>query len=98
MMLASGTWFVITRFVGSTTRELGAIPKLHIIEAPMQTCKGIRKHPLSCAIHCMRAEGKKRHRIWGPSAVAAIPGAEAPAGGVRGAGGPVAPTPSETRR
>src|SRR5579863_550776 len=38
MMLASGTWLVITQFVGRTTSELGATPKLHIMLAPMQTC------------------------------------------------------------
>ena len=42
MMLASGTWLVNTRLVGSTTSELGAAPKVHIIEAPMQTCIGIQ--------------------------------------------------------
>jgi hypothetical protein len=41
MILASGTLLVITLFVGNTTRELGAIPKLHIIIAPIQTCNGI---------------------------------------------------------
>src|ERR1700733_9392840 len=37
MMLASGTSPVSTLFVGSTTSELGAIPKVHCIIAPMQT-------------------------------------------------------------
>jgi hypothetical protein len=37
MMLASGTMLVITLFVGNTTSELGAIPMVHIIIAPMQT-------------------------------------------------------------
>ena len=37
MMLASGV-IVIVRFCGSTTRELGATPKLHCSIAPMQTC------------------------------------------------------------
>ena len=41
MILASGTIFVWTLFVGNTTRELGAIPKLHIIIEPIQTCNGI---------------------------------------------------------
>lgn len=41
MMLASGTSSVRTRFVGSTTRELGAIPIVHIIIAPIQTCIAI---------------------------------------------------------
>jgi hypothetical protein len=42
MILASGIWSVITRFVGKTTNELGAIPMVHIIMAPIQTCIGIR--------------------------------------------------------
>ncbi len=42
MMLASGTMLVITLLVGSTTSELGAMPKLHIIIAPIQTWFGIR--------------------------------------------------------
>jgi hypothetical protein len=37
MMLASGTSPVITLLTGKTTSELGAIPKVHVIEAPMQT-------------------------------------------------------------
>jgi hypothetical protein len=37
IMLASGTWLVMTRFVGKTINELGAIPKEQIIVAPMQT-------------------------------------------------------------
>jgi hypothetical protein len=41
MMLASGTWSVNVLFMGSTTSELGAAPKLHIITAPMQTCIAI---------------------------------------------------------
>jgi hypothetical protein len=41
MMFASGTLSVRTRFVGSTTSELGAIPMLHIMFAPIQTCIGI---------------------------------------------------------
>jgi hypothetical protein len=41
MMLASGISPVKTMFVGRTTSELGAIPILHIIVAPMQTCIGI---------------------------------------------------------
>jgi hypothetical protein len=35
--LASGTAFVVTLLVGSTTRELGAMPKVHCIIAPLQT-------------------------------------------------------------
>lgn len=35
----------MTRFVGKTTNELGAIPKLDTIIAPMQTCKGINSPP-----------------------------------------------------
>ena len=41
MMLASGTSSVMTRLMGNTTRELGAIPIVHIMVAPMQTCIGI---------------------------------------------------------
>jgi len=41
MMLASGTSLVNTMFVGRTTSELGAMPKLHIMVAPIQTCIGI---------------------------------------------------------
>jgi hypothetical protein len=41
MMLASGISLVKTMLVGNTTSELGAMPKLHIIVAPMQTCIGI---------------------------------------------------------
>jgi hypothetical protein len=41
MMLASGTMFVITLLVGSTTSELGAMPELHCIIAPMQTWRGM---------------------------------------------------------
>src|ERR1700757_4592151 len=37
MILASGTSLVITLFVGSTTRELGAMPIVHIIMAPIHT-------------------------------------------------------------
>ena len=37
MMLAAGTFVVITLFGGSTTSELGATPKLHCSIAPMQT-------------------------------------------------------------
>jgi hypothetical protein len=31
----------MTRLVGRTTSELGAIPIVHIMLAPMQTCIGI---------------------------------------------------------
>jgi hypothetical protein len=41
MMLASGTWSVNVLFTGSTTSELGAMPKVHIIDDPMQTCIAI---------------------------------------------------------
>src|SRR5664280_2659721 len=41
MMLASGTWSVKVSFFGRITRELGAMPKLHCIIAPIQTCIGI---------------------------------------------------------
>ena len=40
-MLASGTWLVNVLFTGSTTSELGAMPNVHIIEAPIQTCIAI---------------------------------------------------------
>src|SRR5580698_10940198 len=41
MILASGISSVKVRFVGRTTNELGAMPKLHIIVAPIQTCIAI---------------------------------------------------------
>jgi hypothetical protein len=41
MMLAAGAP-VIVRFTGSTTKLLGATPKLHIIIAPAQTCIPIK--------------------------------------------------------
>jgi hypothetical protein len=40
-MLASGISLVKTMFVGKTTSELGAIPMVHIMVAPMQTCIAI---------------------------------------------------------
>jgi hypothetical protein len=40
MILASGVW-VKTLFVGRTTNEFGAAPKLHCNVAPMHTWKGI---------------------------------------------------------
>jgi hypothetical protein len=36
--LAAGMLLVIIIFVGSTTSVLGAIPNVHIIIAPLQTC------------------------------------------------------------
>ena len=45
MMFASGTSSVRTRLVGRTTRELGAMPIVHIIIAPIQTCIGITESP-----------------------------------------------------
>ena len=33
----------MTRLMGKTTRELGAMPMVHIIIAPIQTCIGIRE-------------------------------------------------------
>src|SRR5271165_1790350 len=41
MMLASGTSSVITRFVGRTMSVPGAMPMVHIKDAPMQVCIGI---------------------------------------------------------
>ena len=41
MMFASGTIEVNTPFFGSTTSELGAMPKVHFIIAPMQTCNAM---------------------------------------------------------
>src|SRR5436305_1701873 len=41
MMFASGTSLVITRLIGSTTSELGAMPMVHVIIAPIQTWLGI---------------------------------------------------------
>ena len=37
MIFASGTMLVKVLFLGSTTSELGAMPKLHFIIAPMHT-------------------------------------------------------------
>src|SRR5664279_3208202 len=37
MMLAAGTYEVITLLTGSTTSELGATPKVHCSAAPMHT-------------------------------------------------------------
>src|SRR5579864_3180186 len=45
MMLASGISSVITMLVGRTTRELGAMPIVHIKVAPIQTCIGIMRTP-----------------------------------------------------
>src|SRR3984957_13096452 len=45
MMFASGTSSVMTRLVGNTTSELGAIPMVHIMVAPMQTCIAICEPP-----------------------------------------------------
>src|SRR5579862_1796921 len=42
MMVAAGWLLVITRLIGRITRVLGAMPKLHIRVAPLQTCIGIR--------------------------------------------------------
>lgn len=41
MILASGTSSVRTRLVGKTTSELGAMPMVHIIVAPIQHCIGM---------------------------------------------------------
>src|ERR1039458_5399682 len=54
MMLASGTSLVITRLTGNTTSELSAIPKGHIMLAPMQTCIGIRNTSSSRALHSIQ--------------------------------------------
>jgi hypothetical protein len=45
MMLAAGTLLVSTRLVGKTIKELGATPKLHNIDAPIQTCKPMASPP-----------------------------------------------------
>src|SRR5271169_1278782 len=45
MMLASGISSVNTMLVGRTTSELGIIPMVHIIIAPMQTCIAIWRTP-----------------------------------------------------
>jgi hypothetical protein len=37
MMLAAGTFDVITRLIGSTMKLLGAMPMLHLSIAPMHT-------------------------------------------------------------
>src|SRR5579863_5840096 len=52
MMLASGISLVITRLTGSTTSELGAIPNVHIIIAPIQTWLGINLHPPHLGSEC----------------------------------------------
>ena len=44
MMFASGWFPVLTRFTGSTTRLLGAIPMAHCSVAPLQTCCGMWIH------------------------------------------------------
>ena len=44
MMLASGVW-VSTALVGNTTSELGAVPKLHVMDAPIQHCKAMAMPP-----------------------------------------------------
>ena len=44
-MLASGTSSVMTRLMGRTTSELGAMPMVHIMVAPIQTCIGILEIP-----------------------------------------------------
>src|SRR5215472_19094699 len=41
IMLASGWFPVLTRFTGSTTKLLGAMPMLHWRVAPLQTCCAI---------------------------------------------------------
>jgi hypothetical protein len=41
MMLAAGWLLVRTRLMGSTTKVLGAMPKLHCSSAPLQTWSGI---------------------------------------------------------
>jgi hypothetical protein len=41
MMFAAGGPPTMVRLTGGTTRELGAIPKLHIIMAPATTCCGM---------------------------------------------------------
>jgi hypothetical protein len=45
MMFASGIPFVTTLLAGSTTSELGAMPNVHRIIAPIQTCMGIIHSP-----------------------------------------------------
>ncbi len=53
IMLASGILLVITRFNGSTINELGAVPNVHDIIAPIHTCCGIVKLFCStCYILC----------------------------------------------
>jgi hypothetical protein len=41
IIFAAGILLVMVRLIGRTTRELGATPKLHIRDAPMQTCIAI---------------------------------------------------------
>lgn len=39
MIVAAGTFPQVTRFVGKTTRLLGATPKVHVMLAPFTTCE-----------------------------------------------------------
>src|SRR5262245_46748779 len=59
MIFASGTWPVNTIFGGSTTSELGAIPKLHCIIAPMQTCIAILN--VSCSMKVHLSPHRRKH-------------------------------------
>ena len=56
-MFAAGWLDVNTLLIGSTTRELGEIPKLHISVAPLQTCIGIAQSPLSGILCQLQCEG-----------------------------------------
>src|SRR6202035_2230877 len=58
MMLASGTSSVMTRLIGRTTSELGAIPMVHIMLAPMHTCIGIHDPPRLNWLHGILAKLK----------------------------------------
>jgi hypothetical protein len=56
MMLASGMLSVSVLLsegaTGITTNELGAIPKVHIICAPMQTCIGMATPSWAGLLYC----------------------------------------------
>jgi len=47
MIVASGWFPVVTLLTGSTTRLLGAKPKLHCSVAPLQTCCGMSAPPMT---------------------------------------------------
>ena len=77
IIFASGTIPVKTLFAGSTTRELGATPKLHCIIAPIQTCIGILASPRSCHLKTIgRANQTFLQTLRAPDTVKAYAPAE----------------------